>query len=105
MNVTKRGIVAGASLLVVLAVVGAGSLALTATADQPAVSTVEVGLSEPEALPAESDAPVAPAVELVPVAPAPVPEPEPAPRSGGDWQAGDCSEYNDANECTAWYVP
>ncbi len=24
---------------------------------------------------------------------------------GGDQQAGECREYNDANECTAWYTP
>lgn len=40
-----------------------------------------------------------------PVAPAPAPVvEEPAP-SGGDQQAGECREYNEANECTAVYVP
>lgn len=37
-----------------------------------------------------------------PAAPAPQ---APAPPAGGDQQAGECREYNDANECTAWYTP
>lgn len=37
-----------------------------------------------------------------PAAPAPQ---APAPPAGGNQQAGECREYNDANECTAYYVP
>jgi len=42
-----------------------------------------------------------------PAAPAPqAPAPAPAPaQPGGDQQAGECREYNDANECTAYYTP
>jgi len=39
-----------------------------------------------------------------PQAPA-APAPAPAPPAGGDQQAGECREYNDANECTAYYTP
>ena len=38
-----------------------------------------------------------------PAAPAPQ-APAPA-QPGGDQQAGECREYNDANECTAYYTP
>ena len=45
----------------------------------------------------------APQAPVAPAAPAPAPAPvNPGP---GDQQAGECREYNDANECTAWYVP
>ena len=66
--------------------------------------------------PVVEPAPAAPAPAPAPVQPAPAPAPaapEPAPAppvvegtiGGGDQQAGECREYNDANECTAWYVP
>jgi FtsZ-interacting cell division protein ZipA len=53
----------------------------------------------------QAPAPQAPAAPA-PQAPAPAPAP-PAPPApgGGDQQAGECREYNDANECTAWYAP
>lgn len=44
-------------------------------------------------------APSAPQAPAAPAAPAPV---DPGP---GDQQAGECREYNDANECTAYYTP
>jgi len=42
----------------------------------------------------------APRAPSAPVVPVPAPE-----REGGDQQAGECREYNEANECTAVYVP
>jgi hypothetical protein len=39
-----------------------------------------------------------------PPKPAPA-QPAPPAQPGGDQQAGECREYNDVNECTAWYAP
>ena len=47
----------------------------------------------------QRQAPAAPAPQA-PAAPAPAPA-----QPGGDQQAGECREYNDANECTAYYTP
>ena len=47
----------------------------------------------------QRQAPAAPAPQA-PAVPAPVPA-----QPGGDQQAGECREYNDANECTAYYTP
>lgn len=59
------------------------------------------------AAPAPAPAPAQPAPAPAPAPPAPEPAPAPAEpaQPGGDQQAGECREYNDANECTAWYVP
>lgn len=79
----------------------------TATPTPEPVVEEPAPVVEPEpAQPAPAPAQPAPA----PVAPAPAPEP-PAPpvveepQPGGDQQAGECREYNDAGECTAVYVP
>ena len=44
------------------------------------------------------------AARQAPAPQAPAPAPAPA-QPGGDQQAGECREYNDANECTAYYTP
>lgn len=64
-----------------------------------------VAQAEADRIAAEQAAADQAARESAPAAPVAPAAPAPAPQPGGDQQAGECREYNDANECTAWYVP
>lgn len=73
-----------------------------AAAEAARVEAERVAAEQAAAEQAQRQAPAAPAPQQ-PAAPAPAPA-EPA-QPGGDQQAGECREYNDANECTAYYAP
>lgn len=70
-----------------------------AAAEAARVAAEQAAADEAARQAASQNAPAAPSAPVV-VAPAP-----PAPPAPGDQQAGECREYNDANECTAYYVP
>lgn len=55
-----------------------------------------------QAAEAQRQAQQAPAPQA-PAGPA-APAPAPVDPNGGNQQVGECREYNDANECTAWYA-
>jgi len=129
------GIIGGAALIGSNMAAAEPTPSPTSTFDPAAFSefreTVDAAIAEAERVAAEAAAAEAARVEAERVAaeqaaaeqaardaaarqqaPAPQAPAAPAPQApaapaqpGGDQQAGECREYNDANECTAWYVP